>query len=539
LPEAYAYSTRGIVASEVPLASMVGAAILSSGGNAVDAAVATSMALAVTLPHLGGFGGDFFMLYRDPDGGVHYVAGNGQAPRNLTRELVIAGGYEEVPERGPLSPVVPGLVGGLYLSWKMHGSMEWSSLLEPARRLAANGFPAPASLARSLSALSGCLARWGGAPVVGGDRPGAPAKSPGNAALIAELQEYPQALYRGEPAERVEGAVQSAGGVLDARDLAAYEPQAGEPLRGEALGAVIYEMPPPTQGATTLHILYMVEEVLNKESSPWDATAAIIESAPRAYHLRDALIGDPRFMDVGPESLVDKGRLEDLLEEAARRLPDWRPTRRPAAGDTTFFAVADAEGGIVAGIQSLFYPFGSCVTEPNYGITLNNRARGFTLREGLPNSLRPGARPMHTLSAVIVEPVETPLPSAGGEARHPPGAAALGASAGHYRPQMHALFLALSIGLSRSLLNAINHWRILWSWEHGGVAAEGPVAQVAEACSSGGGCPSRALQKAIAGAGGLKVRVQALGVANAVEVRGRLKAGYTDKRGDGVPVPAV
>ena len=109
---ALVYSKHGVVASEEPHASRIGASVLEAGGNAVDAAVAASMALAVTVPHLGGLGGDFFALIREPEGKVWFINGSGAAPRLLTRELVESRGYEYMP-RGPLSPTVPGLVDGL------------------------------------------------------------------------------------------------------------------------------------------------------------------------------------------------------------------------------------------------------------------------------------------------------------------------------------------------------------------------------------------------------------------------------------------
>jgi len=123
------YSLHGVVASEHPIASLIGAKVLEKGGNAVDAAVATSFALTVTLPHLGGIGGDFFALVRDPDGRVYFVDGSGPAPKRLTRELVVSRGYREMPEHGPLAINVPGLVDGLWVMWRKWGrNVGWGYL---------------------------------------------------------------------------------------------------------------------------------------------------------------------------------------------------------------------------------------------------------------------------------------------------------------------------------------------------------------------------------------------------------------------------
>ncbi len=148
----------GVVASEHPLASIAAAKVLEAGGNAVDAAVAASFVLAVTLPHLGGVGGDFFALVRGRDGAVRFFNGSCGAPRRLTLDLLEERGLGAVPERGPLSINVPGMVEGLHLMWRRLGTLEWRRLVEPAAELAERGFPASYSLARSVEANRELLA---------------------------------------------------------------------------------------------------------------------------------------------------------------------------------------------------------------------------------------------------------------------------------------------------------------------------------------------------------------------------------------------
>jgi gamma-glutamyltranspeptidase/glutathione hydrolase len=500
--EAEASSLEGVVASEVSLASSIGARILAEGGNAVDAAVAVSLALAVTIPHLGGVGGDFFMLYRTPEGRVYFVNGSGVAPRRLTREEVLGRGFESIPERGPLSAVVPGMLAGLYEAWRRFGSAEWSRLVRPARALAARGFPMPETTARALAALEECLSRDPGSregllrqlPRAAG----APARMPGLAALLEGYEEDPWYPYRGEPAEALEEYMFSVGGVMGYDDLKSFRPDAGEPLVGEYRGVRVYEMPPNSQGAATLYILYGLER-REPPQAPFsrERAEALAEEARIAYRIRDAYIGDPRRLPVPPERLQSR---EFYEEERARATGAGGAAG--GLGDTTFFAVADSEGGVVAGIQSLFYPFGSCVTEPRFQVTLNNRALGFTLREGLPYTLAPGARPLHTLSAVILEL---------GEGR----VAALGASGGHLRPQQHALFITNIVDYGMGVGEAINAPRAVLNPETGSMMYE-------EGWEPGEGWR----------------RVERIGVANAVEVRGMVKIGYTDRRGEGLPAPA-
>ena len=547
MPKAYAYG-KGVVASEVAAASGIGAAVLAAGGNAVDAAVATSLALAVTVPHLGGVGGDMFMLYRDPDGRVHYVAGNGQAPRLLTRDLLLGLGWREIPERGPLSPVVPGMLGGVYEAWRRFGSLEWRSLVEPAARLAASGFPAPYSLARAVEAQRGCLAADRGSKIyLSIEGPGSPVRLPGLAALLRGVAEDPWILYRGEPAEAIEDYMASTGGLMDTGDLRGYRPDVGEPLKGEAFEATIYETPPPTQGATALHVMYLAEEALAEagveEPGPEEAALAVLAASRDAYLVRDALIGDPRYMEVSPHDLADRSKLKALIDKAKTVLGSPSGAGGEGKGDTTFFAVADGEGGVVAWIQSLFYPFGSCVTEPRFNVTLNNRARGFTLAKGLPRSLRPGAKPLHTLSAVIAEARETLRPRPRGDpGREGPAVVALGASGGHYRPQMHAYFAALTLAGRRSPLEAINAERLLWNPETGKLVYEPGMAGLAECVAAGKSCPERLKELAAKTRKSLEptgvAAATALGVANAVDSANGYSGGYTDKRGEGTPVPS-
>lgn len=397
---AWAESLGGVVASEETIASSIGSKILSSGGNAVDAAVATSLALAVLIPHLGGVGGDFFMLYRTPEGNVFFVNGSGFAPRRLTRDEVLGRGLKDIPESGPLSSTTPGYLAGLYHSWRSFGTMEWTDLVRPARLLASKGFPLPSSTARSLKLRRECLeSDPGSREAVLNALPhqeGAPARLPGLSALLTGVEDDPLYLYRGEPAEALEEYMASVGGVIGVEDLAETRGFIADPLISEYRGWKIWEMPPNTQGVTTLHLLMLLEDIELAEPISPQRINVLANLARRVYSIRDKYVGDPRYMPIDPQSLARKETLLRLLggEEAS-------PAR--SAGDTTFFAVADGEGGIVAGIQSLFYPWGSCVTEPRFQITLNNRARGFTLKEGLPSTLRPRALPLHTLSAVIME----------------------------------------------------------------------------------------------------------------------------------------
>ncbi len=497
--KAWSESINGVVASEQSLASSVGAYVLTQGGNAVDASIATSLALSVLIPHLGGVGGDFFMLYRSPDGRVHFINGSGQAPRKLSIEELASRGLSSIPLHSPLSMVVPGMIGGLYEAWRRLGSMEWRDLVKPAWLLASQGFPLPPSTARALKRMEECLKSDRGSresllknlPMESGK----PARMTGLASLLEGTMEDPLYMYRGDPAEAIEEYIASRGGVLTVDDMREYKPYEGSPISIDYNGWRIYEMPPNTQGITTLHILMLLEEVrLPGEPSSPERFEILRSTAERAYMIRDEYIGDPAYMEYDVNQLLKKDTLMDLTGKL-------KSIMKGGDGDTTFYAIADSEGGVVAGIQSLYYPFGSCVTEPRFQVTLNNRALGFTLQKGKPSTLRPGSRPLHTLSAVIMEKDERVI--------------VLGASGGLLRPQQHALFITNITDYGMDPLESINYPRAVWDPSRNAIICEEPL------CIDNW------------------IRVERIGVANSIEAIGVVKRGYTDWRGDGLPVTAL
>lgn len=496
----------GVVACEAPLASYVGVRVLDSGGNAVDASVSVAFSLAVLVPHLGGFGGDFFALISHPDGRVLFLNGSGYSPRRLSLNLLESKGLASIPLRGPLSITIPGFTGAVYEMWRRLGSVEWSKLLEPARILASIGFPVLPNLARAINIDSKILELDPGSKATYLDpKPSAwePFKMAGLASLIEYLQEDPRAIYRGEPAEAIASYVSERGGVLDVDDMKSYEPEWGDPLTSTYRGWTIYEMPPNTQGVTTLHILKLLEE-LSVEPHPLSTERfkTLVEVAIPSYKWRDLNVGDPRSMKISLKDLLSNKIIEDIKMLKG----DLNP--REASGssvDTTFFAVADREGLIVAGIQSLYYPFGSGLTEPRFQVTLNNRAADFSIVKGLPNTLEPLKKPLHTLSAAIIEREDNRI--------------ALGASGGHYRPQQHAIFITNIIDYNMPIEEAINTPRAAWDPKTGRIAVEREIN----------------LKNIL----GLETFiVERLGVANAVQVRGRMKKAATDRRGYGIPVAA-
>ncbi|ADY01128.1 Gamma-glutamyltransferase [Vulcanisaeta moutnovskia 768-28] len=435
----------GGVASEHPLASKLGVDVLSLGGNAIDAAITTSLALALTQPHLGGLGGDFFaMVYIAREGRVYFINASGWAPRRLSRELLLQRGLNSIPIRGPLSPVIPGLLAGLHALWKRFGTDEWKSLVRPVVETAKSGFPASPSFAKAIELLRNDIAKNNDFKSVYpiNAKPWDIIRIEPLIKTFELIMEYgPDAFYRGEIGEAVVNYVQSAGGVMEMSDLTEYEPEWRDPLSIDYKGLTIYESPPNTQGITTLMILRLLEELrVNVDAWSRNRIETYLGIYRIAYELRDSYVGDPRFVEIPINKLLDPGFLMSAYKSRVGK-------RLSGSGDTTYFVVVDREGNVVSAIQSLYQHFGSLVTEPKYGITLNDRASDFSM-DG-PNALMPRKRPLHTLSTVII--------TRNGEPKY-----ALGTSGAHFRPQQHTLFITNMVDHGLSPVEAIDAPRFLW-----------------------------------------------------------------------------
>jgi len=426
-------SIESLFSSKVPWVTRLGVEVIRIGGNAVDAAVATSLTLAVTQPHLGGLGSDLVaLIYTASDGKVHFLNATGWAPAKMSRSL------GKVPLRGPLSIVVPGMLAGLYSMWRRFGELEWRRLISMVIDGVGGGFPIGPSLVRAISNVLNDADDAFKSTYPINAKPWDLVKIPKLINALRLIGENgPDAFYRGDIGESIVNHVNSLGGVLSMSDLRDYEPEWGDPICVEYRGLTVCETPPNTQGLTTLMILRLIENE-PKAPGPFSPNRinTYLKAYEAAYSARDEFIGDPRFVKIPVDRLLDPEFLKGRLGGP-----------RGGGGDTTYFVVADSEGNVVSAIQSLYYHFGSLVTEPKYGITLNNRAADFSM-SGV-NEVAPRKRPLHTLSTVMV--------MRNGELE-----LALGTSGAHYRPQQHVLMLTNIVDYGMNPVNAINAPRFLW-----------------------------------------------------------------------------
>ncbi|RLE53472.1 MAG: gamma-glutamyltransferase [Candidatus Methanomethylicota archaeon] len=502
------YSTRGVVASEHSLASVVGMNVLRRGGNAVDACVATSFTLSVVLPHLSGLGGDFFAILRDPDGKIYVVNGSGWSPRRLTIDYMRELGFKSMPTHDVYSITIPGLVDGLYGLWRRFGSLDWSELVRPAIKIAGGGFPASRSLCRAIRVLSGKLIRDCGSRITylgnGVPSEGDIIAFKGLAEALKLIADDARNFYEGDIAVKIVDYLKSLDGVMDLDDFRSYHHEFQEPIKIDYRGRTVYEMPPNSQGVTTLHLIKLLEDFdfSGIDSKSIDRIKLFIEAAKIAYHVRDKFVSDPKFIAVTVDDLLSHKFIDNMKKMEVKDLNN----ASSGNGDTTFYAIADGEGWLLSCIQSIFHNFGSYITEPTYNITLNCRAASFKLNDNHVNKLEPNKKPLHTLSAILLKDDSRWM--------------AIGLSGGHYRPLLHVQLLNSIIDYGMHPQVAIEHPRFRWI----------PFSDKIEyELGYKGGSLS-----------GFKLKTlnypSRMGVAAMVELREKLKAGYTDIRGDGMAI---
>ena len=501
-------SRNASVATEHPLASLAAVKILESGGNAVDAAVAASFALAVVQHHQGGIGGDFFALVHEGEnGGVHCLNASGWAPSGLTLAMIASKGCEAVPTYGACSAAIPGLVKGLCRMHERFGRKEFSALLSYPIKLAEEGFPVSHGFSAAISAHGGSLPpaarklmeRNGRAL-----RPGELLRQDKLAlTLKAIVDDGPAIFYDGWIAEEIRDQLSADGVCTEIEDLSRFEPEWSQPLSADYRGTTIYEMPPNSMGATTLLILAQLASVDFESHGPDspERISSMIEAAKIAYDRRDRELGDPRFAQID---------LQAFLTPTNVGVPTGTRVSL-AGGDTTNFAVVDNEGSIVSGIQSLFHPFGSRIFVEECGFFLSNRASSF--KTAGPNKLEPRKRPLHTLSTLLL--------ASDDEVK-----IALGCSGGDYRPQQHALFITNLVDYSMTLEEAIDFPRFILSADDTLLLEKGFENQLEL------GRQIRLLDYP----GPKGVAHGPTGVAHGVEVLDEGKKGVCDVRGDGIPM---
>jgi gamma-glutamyltranspeptidase / glutathione hydrolase len=405
---------RGMVATSQPLAVAAGLEILAEGGNAADAAVATAAALNVTEPTSTGIGGDCFALFFDAKSTkISALNGSGRAPEALTLQRVSEEGFsKELPPLHPYTVTVPGACAGWCDLVDKHGRLEMSQVLNPAIRLAEEGFPVSPITAyfwergveRQLSHSIGGLEL-----TIDGKAPKAGEKFM-NPGLARTLQIVAQggkaAFYQGNIAEAVAAAVQAAGGVLAVSDMANHQSTWEQPVSVNYRGFRVWECPPNGQGLAALLALNILEGFDINGRSPLSAEWLHLEIEAMRLAFADArwYVADPEFSSIPVNALLSKSyaiERRKLINHQKATLDQSKgvPT---AASDTVYLTVIDDDGNACSFINSNYMGFGTGIVPRGYGFTLQNRGHNFELDPGHPNALAPRKRPYHTIIPSMV-----------------------------------------------------------------------------------------------------------------------------------------
>ncbi|MFL5606372.1 MAG: gamma-glutamyltransferase, partial [Gemmatimonadaceae bacterium] len=420
---------HGMVVSASSIASEAGRDVLAAGGNAVDAAIATGFALAVTYPAAGNIGGGGFMVIRFPDGRATTIDFREMAPRAATPEMFLdsSGAYSSrIHHDSHKSVGVPGTVAGFALAHARYGKAPWKRLVAPAERLAGNGFDAPPGLAQDLKwALGRSFQPYPasveaysnkGQPYAEGER----IRLPDLARTLARIRDRGRdGFYKGETARLVADEMRRNGGLITEADLAAYVAKERKPVRGTYRGYEIISMPPPSSGGTAMVEMLNILEgydlaAMGHNSAPY--VHYVAEAMRRAFLDRARYLGDPDFTNAPLERLTDKSyaaqlRKTILPDRASPSLPE-QVAQRYESSQTTHYSVVDANGMAVSVTYTLENGFGLGAVVKGAGFLLNNEMGDFNGKPGLTDSTgligtdanlaRPGKRMLSSMTPTIV-----------------------------------------------------------------------------------------------------------------------------------------
>jgi gamma-glutamyltranspeptidase/glutathione hydrolase len=413
---------RNVVSTSHPLAAQAGLRILWQGGNAVDAAIACAAAMTICEPVSNGLGSDAFAILWDGKQ-LQGINGSGPAPAGWTPqyfEKKYGGGAATPPKRGIDSATIPGAVGMWTAMSERYGKLPFADLLQPAIEIAERGYLMPVVVQQKweaarpeLSGLPGFAQSFlprGRSPEVG-----ALFQFPAAArALRAIAETKGRAFYEGEIAQALARFSAQNGGVHTARDFAAYKPEWVTPIARDYRGYTLHEIPPNGQGIAALMALGIAEkfDLASMKVDGADSQHVQIEAMKLAFADVYKQVAERSAMDVTTEQLLD-----DAYLASRARMIDMKRAQDFGAGNfvkggTIYLTAADQDGMMVSFIQSNYMGFGSGCVEPGFGISLQNRGHGFSLKPG-PNQVAPGKRPFHTIIPAFLTKGGQPVMSFG------------------------------------------------------------------------------------------------------------------------------
>ena len=422
-------ASGGMVSSQQWIASQVGADVLRAGGNAVDAAIATGFALAVTHPTAGNIGGGGFMVIRFPNGQTTAIDFREKAPLAAHPEMWLDDDGEYSSELHHLSHMavgVPGTVAGFDKAHRLYGDAEWRDLVQPSVRLAADGFELSEGLAGSLSRfVQGRGGNYqatvqamsnGGTPY----EVGATWRQPDLARSLERIRDHGRdGFYRGETARLLAAEMVRGGGLITEEDLDRYEARERAPVQGTYRGYDIISMPPPSSGGVAIVTMLNILEAYDLKGMGHNSAQYIhhvAEAMRRAFRDRAEYVADPDFADVPVQRLTSKEHAawlrRSLDSERASLSHPSDIAMPPESPETTHYSVVDSDGMAVSVTYTLEFGYGSGIVVPGAGFLLNNEMGDFNAGPGLtnasgligtePNLARPQQRMLSSMTPSIV-----------------------------------------------------------------------------------------------------------------------------------------
>jgi gamma-glutamyltranspeptidase/glutathione hydrolase len=452
------------VATSEPLAAQAGLSMLQRGGNAVDAALATAIALTVVEPTSNGIGGDAFALVWDGSK-LHGLNGSGRAPAALTPQLFAQQGLDAVPPAGWLPVTVPGAPAMWRDLHARFGKLPFATLCEPAIAYATEGYPvgpvtaqgwararevyAPRQEAPEFAPWFDTFAPGGRAP-----RPGDIVHLPDHAATLRTIAASgAEDFYHGELARRIADFAAATGGYLTRDDLAAHTSTWVDPISTSYRGYDVWEIPPNGQGVAALAALNILEgfDLAAHPRESLESYHLQIEAMKLAFSDTLRYVGDPAKAAVPTNGLLDKAYAAQRRALIGERALEPAPGNPPRGG-TVYLCVADGDGLMVSYIQSNYMGFGSGLVVPGTGIALQNRGACFVLEPGHPNQVAPGKRPYHTIIPAFL--------TRGGRAVGP-----FGVMGGYMQPQGHLQMVVNTVDYGMNPQTSLDAPR--WQWLQG------------------------------------------------------------------------
>ncbi len=447
---------KNMVATSQPLAAQAGLSMLRRGGNAVDAAIATAIALTVVEPTSNGLGSDAFALVWD-NNRLHGLNASGRSPAAWTYDHFSE--YTTMPRLGWDTVTVPGAVSAWMELSERFGILRFEELFEPAIQYASLGFMVSPITARM----------WAFAPEKYRDYPDLlstfliDGHSPGPGELFRNLDQarsleciaktHGESFYFGRLAEEIASHSHSTGGLLTVEDLASHTADWVDPISMDYRGHTLHEIPPNGQGIAALQMLGILEgyDIAHYPVDSTDSLHLQIEAMKLAFADTHRYVSDQKWKDVEFKALLEKSYLSErskLIEMGKANDPGYGT---PGPGGTVYLTAADENGMMVSYIQSNYMGFGSGIVIPGTGIALQNRGTGFSLEKGHPNQVDSGKRPFHTIIPAFVTETDT------GEPRM-----SFGVMGGPMQPQGHAQMMIRMFDYQQNPQTAVDapRWQV-------------------------------------------------------------------------------